>query len=725
MTPEKNKPSQPTRTTRAARSAREKTDGGARRTSAGGRRKGTGPGTRTTGMRTATARTKAKPASSKKVTAGPGRTTGKRTQKPAKKQTGRAKVQARRESFHFFRRFLLLFVALFLGMVGFLGIAYARTTIPSPESIALAQKTTVYYSDGVTPIGSFSGQNRQIIPCTTLPSYVGNAVVASENRTFWTDSGIDLRGIARALVNNVATGSRQGGSTITQQYAERYYLGETTSYPGKVKEALLALKIAQTQDKGTVLCNYLNTIYFGRGAYGIQAAAQAYFHEDAQDLTVDQAALLAGIIPAPSLWDPAVSPRLAQARFSRVIRIMKEDGYISQAQAQAAAMPGTAPAASAVTANSYAGEKGYLMAMVRQELLTNKAAGMNEEAITNSGNKIITTVDKNRQALMRTTVDRGKGANAIPDSVQVGGLSADPRTGAILALYAGDDYLSKQLNNVTQATFEPGSTMKAFTLLAAISQGCNLSTRFNGDSPRTFPGLPTPVRNYGNSSYGKIDLYQAMAHSVNTVFVDLNQKLGPQNTALVAKKAGIDSGLSATSPYNALGIDGITLRELTQSYATFANQGVRVGLHLVQRIQGADGTILYRSADRGTRVFDSGQTALLTHALQKVMTDGTGRPAAVAGHAIVGKSGTANDNKAAAFVGYTPSLVTSFAIWSPAADGSSAVLPSFGPYSAGEGYPTHLFGDYMRQALAGAPNENFPPATDLGKIGGPKGSWGD
>lgn len=698
MTPKKNKPSRPARTTRAAQSAGKKTGGGARRTSAGGRRKGAMTGTRTS---------------------------GKRTQKPTKKQTGQAKVQSRRGSFHLFRRFLPLLAALFLGVTGFLGIAYARTTIPSPESIALAQKTTVYYSDGVTPIGSFSGQNRQIIPCATLPSYVGNAVVASENRTFWTDSGIDLRGIARALINNVTTGSRQGGSTITQQYAERYYLGETTSYPGKVKEALLALKIAQTQDKGTVLCNYLNTIYFGRGAYGIQAAAQTYFHEDARSLTIDQAALLAGIIPAPSLWDPAISPQLAQTRFRRVIRIMKEDGYISQGQAQTAAMPDTAPATSAATANSYAGEKGYLMAMVRRELLANKTAGMNEEAITNSGDKIITTVDKNKQALMRATVDRGKGANAVPDSVQVGGLSADPRTGAILALYAGDDYLSKQLNNATQATFEPGSTMKVFTLLAAISQGCNLSTRFNGDSPRTFPGLPTPVRNYGNSSYGKIDLYQAMAHSVNTVFVDLNQKVGPQNTALIAKKAGIDSGLSATSPYNALGIDGITLRELTQSYATFANQGVQVGLHLVQRVQGPDGAILYRSADRGTRVFDGGHTALLTHALQKVMTDGTGKPAAVAGHAIAGKSGTANDNKAAAFVGYTPSLVTSFAIWSPAADGSSAVLPSFGPYSAGEGYPTRLFGDYMRQVLAGTPNENFPPATDLGRIGGPKGSWGD
>lgn len=172
-----------------------------------------------------------------------------------------------------------------------------------------------------------------------LPDYVGNAIVASEDRSFYRNGGIDIMGMARALYNNLTTGSRQGGSTITQQYAERYYLGDTTSYSGKIREAILAMKIANSQDKQQVLCNYMNTIYLGRGAYGLQAAAKAYFGKEAKDLTVDEAAMIAGIIPAPSMWDPAVNPEQAKSRFTRVIGIMREDGYITGQQASEAKFP--------------------------------------------------------------------------------------------------------------------------------------------------------------------------------------------------------------------------------------------------------------------------------------------------------------------------------------------------------------------------------------------------
>ena len=202
---------------------------------------------------------------------------------------------------------------------------YITTEIPEPEKFALAEKTTVYYADGTTEIGSYAEQNREIIDCAVLPDYVGNAIVASEDRSFYTNKGIDLYGIARALYTNLTTGSRQGGSTITQQYAERYYLGETTSYSGKLREAFLAIKIAQAQDKSQVLCNYMNTIYLGRGAYGIQAAAKAYFNKNASDLTLSESAMLAGIIPAPSSWDPAVNPEQAEKRYDRVLNIMRED----------------------------------------------------------------------------------------------------------------------------------------------------------------------------------------------------------------------------------------------------------------------------------------------------------------------------------------------------------------------------------------------------------------
>ena len=192
-----------------------------------------------------------------------------------------------------------IFAALIAAGIGLFAYMYTTTEIPQPEKFALAEKTTVYYNDGTTPIGSYAEQNREIISCADLPDYVGNAIVASEDRSFYTNKGIDPIGIARAFYNNLTTGSRQGGSTITQQYAERYYLGETTSYVGKLREAFLAVKIAQAQDKSQVLCNYMNTIYLGRGAYGIQAAAKAYFGKDAKDMTLSEAAMLAGIIPAP------------------------------------------------------------------------------------------------------------------------------------------------------------------------------------------------------------------------------------------------------------------------------------------------------------------------------------------------------------------------------------------------------------------------------------------
>lgn len=666
---------------------------------------------------------------SKKKTAGKTRsskrsqpisTAGKKTTSRTGSKNHNPARTVRKSPWKSFLKSLLIFFALCLAaLAGTLTIAYARTTIPSPESVALAQKTRVYYSDGKTLIGSYFDQNRQIISCSALPDYVGNAVVASENRTFWTDSGIDFKGIARALINNVTTGSRQGGSTITQQYAERYYLGETTTYWGKLKEALLALKISQTQEKGQVLCNYLNTIYFGRGAYGIQAAAQAYFHKDAANLTVSQAALLAGIIPAPSAWDPAVSLTIAARRFQRVIAIMKEDGTLSSRQAQSASLPTTA---APQPTNEYQGSKGYILTMVRSELLATKK--FSPDSLATGGYSIVTSLDTHKQKLMEKTVQENNSRAGLPQSVETGGISVNSHTGGIISLYAGKNYASHQLNNLTQARFEPGSTMKAFTLLAAIQQGCSLNTTFNGDSPRSFPGLTTPVKNYKNVSYGRISLYQAIAQSVNTVFVDLNARVTPEKTANLAAQAGISSPLQTHSLYNTLGIDGITLKELVQAYATFSTGGVRVPLHLVSTVTSSQGKTIYQTEPQGSRIFNSSHIALLNKALTKVILNGTGSEATIAGRSLAGKSGTANDNTAAVFVGYTPSIVTAYAIWNSSAHGSAAQLPTFSQYQNGHGYPTHLFASYMRTALAGSPHESFPQATDTGRTGGPYGTWG-
>lgn len=606
--------------------------------------------------------------------------------------------------------------------IGAFAYLYATTEIPQPESIAVAENTTVYYADGTTPIGTFSEQNREIIDCSVLPDYVGQAVVASEDRSFYTNRGIDLVGIARAFWNNLTTGSRQGGSTITQQYAERYYLGETTSYLGKAREAILALKIAQAQDKDQVLCNYMNTIYLGRGTYGIQAAAKAYFGKEAKDLTVAEAAMLAGIIPSPSSWDPAVDPEQAQARFTRVLRIMQEDGYITAQEQQEAQFPQTIEY---TQQNSYQGANGYLLQMVRDELTGDGT--FSAEQLDTGGYAIVTTIDKSKQDLMYSVVSPAQNGmqDVIPDGMEFGGISVNAKDGSIISVYAGEDYLTKQLNQATQSVYEIGSTMKPMALLGAIQEGVNLDTVFNGNSPRKFDGIADPVGNFGNMSYGNVNLYTATAQSLNTVYMDVQAKLGTQRIAEIAKEAGAESdSLDGTNPFTVLGNNALTTKDVARMYATIANQGNRPNIHIVSSVKNTDGEDIYKAPTDTTQVFDANDTALVTKAMTGTVQNGTATEALAVGHNLAMKTGTANDSYAASAVGFTPSVVSVFAMWYPDANGNPQEVPAFGGWSGGSDYPVHLFTQYMTQALAGTDNETFPNAVDHGKVGGSDGSWG-
>lgn len=605
--------------------------------------------------------------------------------------------------------------------IGLFTYLYVTTDIPQPEKVAIAEKTTVYYNDGTTEIGSFSEQNREIIDCSVLPDYVGNAIVASEDRSFYRNGGIDIMGMARALYNNLTTGSRQGGSTITQQYAERYYLGDTTSYSGKIREAILAMKIANSQDKQQVLCNYMNTIYLGRGAYGIQAAAKAYFGKEAKDLTVDEAAMIAGIIPAPSMWDPAVNEAQAKSRFTRVIGIMREDGYITGQQASEAKFPETKPVS---VSNDLAGPNGYLLTTVENELVASKA--FTKDELETGGYKIVSTLDPNMQKIMQTVGDdRPEG---MPESIQVGGIALDQKTGSVKAIYGGSDYLKHQLNNATQANFQPGSTMKPFGLLGAAMDDVNFNTMFNGNSPERFettPGTWAEVPNALNMSWGTINLKQATANSVNTVFMNVNQHLTPKKFAQIAHDAGITGDIQEDTLYNILGINSLTVWDLAQGHSTIANDGTKNTLHIVDRVLKGDKE-MYKP-DLGTKqVFDANDCQLVQNAMLGTTQYGTAAgTAATLGRQVAGKSGTANDETAASFVGYTPSLMNVWAIWNPGENGESQIVPEFAGYGVSStGYPSHLFTEFMAQALAGQPAETFVTPVDNGKIGGPNGDWG-
>lgn len=608
-------------------------------------------------------------------------------------------------------------------ILGILTVAwmYVTTDIPQPDKIAMADKTKVYYADGKTEIGSFAEQNREIINCSVLKPYVGNAIIASENRSFYKDGGIDLKGIGRAIIHNVTSKGRWGGSTITQQYAERYYLGETKTYLGKLHEAILALKIAQTQDKNTVLCNYMNTIYLGRGAYGIQAAAKAYFGVEAKDLTLSQAAMLAGIIPAPSSWDPAIMPKEANMRFKRVLRIMLKDKYITSEEYKNAKMPQTI---NQTKQNMYAGPQGYLLQMVRSELTSGGA--FTKEDLDTGGYRIITTIDKAKQDLMFNVASPTAGARGItPQGVQTGAMSVNPKDGSIISVYAGDDYLSKPLNNATQALYEPGSTMKPFALIGAIQAGTSLNTLFNGNTGLKFKGIDKPVNNFANTNWGIINLYKATANSVNTPFMALQEKLGQKGVANTAVLAGLNAQrVNGKNPFTVLGNDPVHISEIARAYSTIANQGRRPDLHIVSSVKNPDGKEFYRAPTVGKQVFAAADMALAIKAMQGVVQYGTSPEVRGVGKPIAGKSGTANDASACSFVGFTPSVLTVFAIWHPDAQGNPLPVPTFRGYPGGIGYSAHLFTRYMRAALAGTAAEKFPEAKDNGKIGGDDGTWG-
>lgn len=600
---------------------------------------------------------------------------------------------------------------LFVGAVGVgaLVTAYARTEIPEASAFALAQTTTVYYSDGTTEMGKFVENNREIIESDEIPDVVKDAVVAAEDRTFWENAGVDVKGMARALWINVTTGKRQGGSTITQQYAERYLGDETvTDYVGKLKEALLSLKLGQQADKEEILSGYINTIYFGRGAYGIQTAAQAYFGVDAKDLTTAQAVLLAGVIPSPNNFDPRTSESDAKRRFDYVRDSMVVTGALTQAEADKLKMPKTIEVK---RSNSLAGPRGYLLDMVRREVV---AAGLTtNEDIGAVGLKIVTTIDRKDQAALQETIQKEGLLDGSSKNLRVAAVALDAGTGAIRALYGGEDYTKVQQNRVTQDRAQAGSTFKPFTLVAALEAGHTLEDRFDGRSGRTFEGVKNPVKNFGNRSWGNISLLTATENSVNTPFVELNLELTPKVTNEVAIRAGIpaDTPDLKNVPSSVLGVAAVHPIDMAESYGTLASGGLHNDPYIVESVRriGGDSDI-YRGSQAPERVIEADVVAETTYALTQVVQRGSGATAKQLGRPVAGKTGTSNENRSAWFVGYTPQVVTAVALYQSGKDGNQESIDPFRGYPeiTGSTAPLDIWTSYMAKALDGVPVVDFP-----------------
>ncbi|WP_231367304.1 transglycosylase domain-containing protein [Schaalia sp. ZJ405] len=589
---------------------------------------------------------------------------------------------------------------------------YATLKVPAVDDMALAQTTTVYYADGTTEMGKFQTVDRQVIDSSTLPDYVAHAVVASEDRSFYTNSGIDFKGIFRALINNVTTGTRQGGSTLTQQYVERYYMGETTSYKGKVKEAVLAVKINREQTKDEIIGNYLNTIYFGRGAYGIEAAAQAYFAHPAAELTLSEAALLAGIIPAPSSWDPAVDSDQAKSRWKRVLKLMVEDGWISQSEADKATFPETVEP-NTQTEETMSGPNGYLMEQVRQELIA--TGGFTEEEVLSGGLKITSTIDKARQdAAVAAATSMTEVEGWDPVHMHTALSSVDPSNGEIVAEYAGADYLKRQQNAVTQDIAMAGSSFKPFSLLAHVRKGGSIRETFNGNSPETFDGLTDPVQNNDGISWGTVDLKAATQNSINTAFVELNEKIGPASTRQAAVDAGIPEdtvGLDDTL-LNVLGFAAVHNIDLATAYATFANGGNRVTPHIVRAVSDYQGNKVYDAPTSVKQVFTAEEVSSVLPALEAVTTTGGSAQAvsvALPDIASGGKTGTSSQQLSAQFAGFVPGLVTAVSMYQSDDNGNSVPLKNIGGLSAfyGADWPVDVWVKYMKVATSSLPDKDF------------------
>lgn len=603
-----------------------------------------------------------------------------------------------------------------LAVIAF-SVVYARVSVPGPNQLVTAQASVVYFSDAKTEIGRFSEVNRQSISLAQVPQSAQHAVLAAEDRTFYTNAGVSPRGMARAVWVRLRGGSTQGGSTITQQYVKNYFLTQDRTYTRKIKEFVIALKIEQRESKAQILQNYLNTIYFGRGAYGIETASQAYFGHPAAKLTVGEGALLAAVIRSPGLYDPVSQRARAQQRVDYVLDAMVSRGWLPAA----ARATVTYPRVRARTGvNTRGGTNGYLLLAVQDELKAR--VGLSEAQIDQGGLRVVSTFDRVAQkAAVEAVAAELPTQNA--KGVRVGLAAIAPGDGAVIAMYGGPDQVAQPLNAATQSVLQAGSTFKPFALAAALEDGKSLRSRYSGRNDQTFPGVREPVSNFGNESFGRISLITATEDSVNTAFVALNVDLGPAKTRDAAVAAGLSKATVGLEPNisNVLGTASPRVIDMADAYATFAAQGLHAPAYVVRTATSATTGVHYRVAVKPVRAFAAGPMADLTYALQRVTRSGSGSYAGSnLDRPVAGKTGTSSSNRSAWFVGYTPQLAAAVGIYRGGAGGSAASLKGLGGRSevTGGSFPVRIWTAFVKAALRDARVEQFPDPVYGGSSGG-------
>ena len=572
--------------------------------------------------------------------------------------------------------------------------AYAFARIPNPNDISTAQSVQVFDDHGHLIGRIHSDADRVSISLRDMPLDLQHAVIATEDRTFYSNPGISVGGIARAAFADLFGHSHQGGSTITQQYVKNAFVGAEPSLLRKAREAIIALKLAHSRSKKEILELYLNTIYFGRGAYGVEAASEAYFGHSAKKLTLPESALLAGIIRAPEAYDPAHDLDAATTRRNTVLDLMVGQRYISQAQANAA-RKAKISAKSRLTG----GPAPHYLEQVQQIL--EQAVG--PRRLYSGGVKVYATLDLEMQLAADDAVHQVYDRKTDPQAALV---AIDPHTGAVRAMVGSRDYATEQLNIATRGLRQPGSAFKPATLTAYLGHGGSVKDKFKAPATITVtvPGFPPyTLTNYDHAGHGTLTVEQATWESVNTVYAQMIAKADPAIVVQDAHMLGVDSKLNAV-PSLALGTSEVSPLELTDMYATFAARGVRHVPYYVTRVVDKNGKVIFGQKPDAQPAIDQNLADSVNYVLQGVIKQGTGTSAQI-GRPAAGKTGTTESHRDAWFAGYTPELAA--VVWNGYPGKFKAMNNVRGIAVVGASFPAEMWRLFMERALQDLPATSF------------------
>jgi len=587
----------------------------------------------------------------------------------------RKKRAARRPRMRWGRLVIAIVIFAVVAVVGILAgtivaVSHNLPNIDAMKPVQLGQDTVIYDSSGHRIAELHGAVNRLIVQSSQIPEVMKNATVAIEDKRFYQHHGVDFAGIARAFVDDVRAGHIvSGASTLTEQYVKNAYLGDDVTINRKVREAVLAWELEDRWSKDKILTEYLNTVYYGAGAYGVQAASLTYFHKPISHVTLDQAALLAALPKFPSEYSPITDPAVIKARRDLVLSDMAQQGYITQAQATAAqAKPIKVFSKPLSTTNQPA---GYFVGYVTQELVDRYGARETFEG----GLKVYTTIDMRMQQAAIAAL------KARLPSQYAGALAAvDPTNGFVRAMAATTDYRTYQWNLTSQAMRQPGSTMKPFALLAAVEDGANPATTYYNSHPLDIPmpnGIPWIVNTAEKSSGGRMNLVQATLASDNTVFAQLCLDLGPDKVMRVAKAMGITTKLEPL-PSIVLGSEDVNVLEMANAYATFAAEGIRHTPQAIAKVVFPNGKVR-KAHVKGVRVAPAGACYVVDKILEINTSYAGGTAASMPDYYTgrsAGKTGTTDNYEDAWFDGFNPKLAT--AVWMGYPKGEIAMPDVFG-----------------------------------------------